>query len=330
MSNLKKTKETNTKMKKGNNKDHLPRRNRKKYSISTILLIVIVISFIALTVFQPGILDENYVNKQNKTDYEKENMQSTIYEIDDSSYVEQNESIKVEPLSIVESIGIEEEIKTKQTGEYEELKAELAQKAEEIRQINENILLYETKLANMEKEVQNLKMNSYLAPLAISIIELKNIVKKGGNFEGEIENIEYLANGNSIILTALDEIKPYSEGIKSDKYIENRFFEIVNEVIRESRRPSEEEGWIEKIKYNFTQSIIIRKVDKSKNPSDLETIIIDTEKYMNEGDYENAIYKIGELDKEHRKFFDDWIKDTAEYLYVNNILDGLMKYMREL
>jgi hypothetical protein len=173
-------------------------------------------------------------------------------------------------------------------------------------------------------------MDRYAAPLIVSIVDLKRMVNDGKAFSQEIDNIEFMANGNSVILISLDKLKPYSKGIKTEKYLQDQFSKLINEVVQESRKPADDARWIDKVTYNLTKNIIIRKVDNSRNPSSLENVIINAESYINDGDYKDAIYELKKLNEKEREFFNQWVVDAAEYVYVNSVLDGLMNYMRDL
>jgi hypothetical protein len=204
----------------------------------------------------------------------------------------------------------------------EEMEVKLAESNKKIEQLTKE-------LEKTNVEVQRASAGRYTAPLVIKLINLKEKIGTGESFHTDLDDLEYFANGDAVILKAISDIRKYSDGLKTKTFINEEFQKSAIEVMKIHNAPPENASFFSKVMYNLTKNIVIRKTDESKKPSETEQILIDAEKLLSKEKYREAVLEIIKLNAKYSEPFDEWVDDTSEFVYVNEVLYQAVKYAEE-
>ena len=194
---------------------------------------------------------------------------------------------------------------------------------------NKKIEQLTRELSRTNTEVQKASSGRSSAPLVIRLINLKEKVATGESFFTDLDELEYFANGDKVILKTIDDIRKYSAGLKTKAFINDKFHESAIEVMKKHNAPADDASFFSKVIYSLTQHIVIRKTDETKELSTTEKILMDAEKLLDTEKYKEAVLEVIKLDSEYLEYFDEWVDETSEFVYVNEVLFQAIKYAEE-
>jgi len=208
---------------------------------------------------------------------------------------------------------------------------------EKIEQMEKKLVESSAKIDKLEKELEKTNREvqfsssagKYTAPLIIQLINLKEKLGTGEQIERDVDNLEYLANGDTVILNAVQNIKKYIPDLPTKFEIFEIFESSTKDAMKLYNTPKEGSSLLKKIIYNLTQNIVVRRIDEKHNLSDVEKIINRAENLLKLDKYQEAVSEIQKLEENYLKFYEEWIVKTSKFIYVDQVLYQTIKYTEE-
>jgi|GEM_PF-978375 len=191
------------------------------------------------------------------------------------------------------------------------------------------------KIAELEKEVASLKSNAVFQDkaaianainLLTSLQRLSNKVAMGKSFADELNAFvdKYGSNTDKPFEDAIAALTPYSlSGIPTQESLLASFDDAMQTITKTGDSLPENAGFWEKLWFNISHLISVRKVDKTQTGTGVEAITGRAEDYLERGETEAAVAEINTLPDATKAAFSAWLDEAQIATLTPSLLDSL-------
>ena len=191
------------------------------------------------------------------------------------------------------------------------------------------------KIASLEKEIKSLKFSA--APqdpehvaqaitLLSSFHRLSNAIVGGKPFAAELSSFleNFGADTDKSLNDIIAPLSPYADsGIPNSSTLNSVFDEALATMKKNEALPPDNAGFWEKLVFNITHMITIRRIDKSQGGISPDAIIGRADDDLNGEETEAAIAEIKSLPDNVRSNFNAWLEDAQISSIAPSVLDQI-------
>ncbi len=182
-------------------------------------------------------------------------------------------------------------------------------------------------------ELDKIKNQDKLPKIIIALVELKNQLELGKNYEDNLGKLEALSAGDLVLNNKVEKLKAVLKNSpKHSEEIGKNFSNIIPQIIASKYSNPEDVGTIGKIWNNIAKLITIRRVDGivKKPEQNVDFIIFQTEKLIVEERYEQAINLLSTLGQDYQPILVKINFDLQNAADLQKITGEILSYLKEL
>ena len=182
-------------------------------------------------------------------------------------------------------------------------------------------------------ELDKIKNQDKLPKIIIALVELKNQLELGKNYEENLGKLEALSAGDLVLNNKIEKLKAVLKNSpKHSEEIGKNFSNIIPQIIASKYSDPEYVGIIGKIWNNIAKLITIRRVDGivKKPEQNVDFIVFQTEKLIAEEKYEQAINLLSTLGQDYQPILVKINFDLQNAADLQKITGEILSYLKEL
>ena len=113
------------------------------------------------------------------------------------------------------------------------------------------------------------------------------------------------------------------------KKTEKDFADLIPQLIATKNTNSDDNSFIAKIRRNIARLVVVRRVD-GKNPKEVDSVIVQTEKLLHEQNYQGALNALVALDQKYHNVLVNFLSELSNAVEVEKIDQEILSYLKSL
>jgi hypothetical protein len=318
----------NKESKKINNTNSENLQNSKfKGKKFTIIILAFFVIFLTVFIF-------DFVQSQNKMKQsaikEIQNLDNIESEIIELSLDEKNQNLNEDnsDLNGEKKAKLEDQISKLTPEEFNKRGLEFIY--QKLIENDSKILKLNSKINKLRREVSKYKNNENLSKLFYYYVDFRQKFFAKKNYEKELENLIFLTSFDGFLK---QKIQSLSVNLKSYQTKENliaNFQKNIPQIIS-AKSSNLNKSFLEKIGYNLSKLVTIRKIKKDKNnPLEIDQIILQIEEDLQKENLKNVKNSIENLDQKYQKILEDFYQEINIAFEVKKADKEILNYLKNL
>ncbi len=184
-----------------------------------------------------------------------------------------------------------------------------------------------TQMQDLKTEFVKYKNGEKIGRLIFTYIDLRQKLYSGAPYEDALKNMEMLAFFDKNLQGKLAKLKDAAKHFSTAKKLDKELEKLIPDLIA-TKNLKDENGFFDKIRYQISKLIVIRKVG-GKN-SDVDLAIVETQKFLQEENYQEALTSMLALDKKYHKILEKFLEDLAVSVELQRLDLEIYNYLKSL
>lgn len=205
---------------------------------------------------------------------------------------------------------------------------------------NEVLLKQQVAITELQKNYNDLKLEvtklqhqNQLPKMILGFISLRDDFDQGKNYQEDLQKFELLCGHDLALTNKVVKLKSLLKNpIKTNQEISIEFSALIPQIIAEKTLLNSNQNWQNKLKAQIAKLIVIRRVDgKVEKPGqDVDLMVLQTEKAINNQQYDQALQMIAALNNDYQTIFTKLIPDLQNVSQLQQISSDIYSYLQEL
>jgi len=210
---------------------------------------------------------------------------------------------------------------------------ELKEKGAEF--IYQTLLQNQTQINILKDQIQSLKADiiknknqEKLGRVIVSYLDLRQKFFNNQPYEDALKSFEILSSADETLQNKLGKLKPLLKKFSAKEKLNKDFANLIPNLIV-TKNNNIDPSFIGKVRHNISKLIIIRRIDGS-DADKVDAIIAKTEKFLREGNYQEALNSLLTLDQSYHQILANFLDNLSVAAEVQKIDEEIFNYLKSL
>lgn len=187
----------------------------------------------------------------------------------------------------------------------------------------------------LDNELLKIKHSKNLGKILLSYISLREQIFYNGNdgiapYVNELQNFEILIGiSNPDLNNKINALKLLLPNLKSQRELSQEFDDLIPELLV-AKKVGMKDDLASKIRYNLSKMVVIRRLDGTDSPEQIDGIIARTERLIAKQNYRGALNRIRSLDPVYGAILVDFVQSLEVALRVQKIDNEILSYLKNI
>jgi hypothetical protein len=177
----------------------------------------------------------------------------------------------------------------------------------------------------LKKQIADYKSSEKIRKIIFSYIDLQKKFYAGEKLDADFDDLELMAMYDETLLDKLSQLRKYLEKFSSAKKISEKFSSLIPDLIT-TKKYNQNGNWLEKIRYNVSKLVVVRRVDK--NSGDIDSIISKTEDLLSQKNYQEALNMLLLLDQSYHSILSNFLDEVSSGADVKRVDLEIMNHLK--
>ncbi len=182
-----------------------------------------------------------------------------------------------------------------------------------------------TQIQELRTEFVKYKNNEKIGRLIFTYIDLRQKIYSGAPYEEAMKNLEMLAFFDKNLQGKIFKLKEAARHFSTAKKLDKDLEKLIPDLIA-TKNIKSQDSLFDKIRYQLSKLVVIRKIG-GKN-SNVDLAIVETQKFLQEDNYQEALNKMLALDKKYNKILEKFLEDLAASLELQRLDLEIFNYLK--
>lgn len=210
---------------------------------------------------------------------------------------------------------------------------ELKEKGAEF--IYQTLLKHQMQIDELHKQIKNLqndfakyKSQERVAKTVFAYVDLRQAFLAGKSYDEEFKNFEMLSSFDSNLYAKTSKIKTILPKFHGEEKLVLSFQKLIPDIIL-NKNKTESSGIVEKIYSNISRLVIIRRT-KETGGNDVDSVIVRTEKLLQEKKYREASTNLLLINESHQKILQNFLNDLDAAAQLQEVDSDIVNHLKSL
>ncbi len=179
----------------------------------------------------------------------------------------------------------------------------------------------------LKAEFLKYKNREKIGKLIFTYVDLRQKFYSGQPYEEDLKNLEILAYSDNILQDKIAKLKSNLKNFSTNKKLVKELNLLIPELIaKKNSHPNP--SLLDKIRDHFARLIVIRRVDGKGSKVDI--IIANTEKALQEENYQEALNSMLSLDKNYHQILEKFLENLNFSAEAQRLDRDIFNYLKNL
>ena len=197
------------------------------------------------------------------------------------------------------------------------------------------LLKNQTQIADLTTQIQEIKgeLTKYknqekIGKMILTYVELRQEIFAGKSYDNALKSFELLVALDENLPSKVERLKSALPNFSNQEKLSKSFSSLIPDLIT-AKHINPNPTLLSKIRHNISKLVIIRKID-GKNNGEIDSIIFQTEKLLQEKNYQEALNTLLALDQNYHEIIANFLNDLSAAIEVQKIDQEILNYLKNL
>lgn len=180
----------------------------------------------------------------------------------------------------------------------------------------------------LREEIQKYKSQEKIGKIVFTYIDLRQRMFASVPHEETLRELEILVTTDEKLQEKVTKLKSFLPQFPGEEKLKKNFQNLIPEIIV-AKTNSVDQSFIAKVRRNISRLVVVRRIDE-KNPRNVDGIVAQTERFLRERRYQEAMISILSLDQHYHEILKDFLDDLTAAVGVQEADQEILNYLKNL
>jgi hypothetical protein len=183
-------------------------------------------------------------------------------------------------------------------------------------------------IQGIKAEIVKNKSQERLSKMILTYIDLRQRIFNEMPYEEALKNFEILVAVDENLQKKVEKLKPLLADFSTQKKLQKSFTQLIPNLIANKVNKGDT-GLISKLRQQVSKLVLVRRID-GKDPTNVDGIIAQTEKYLATENYQEAFDSLLTLDQTYHQILADFLNSLSIAIEVQKTDQEIFYYLKNL